>query len=109
VSGRSSRTKGAGGEREFRNYAGQWFTDAKRNLSQCRGGGAGEGGDIAGIPGWHVEIKRHKRCNLGAALKQAIRDTKGDRPVAFCRDDRGEWIGVLRAEDLLSLMAEAKP
>lgn len=105
--GRSSRRKGGAGEREFCSFAERWFPEVKRNLSQCRGGGAGEGGDIQGILGWHLEIKRHARCNLPAALRQAIADAKGEaRPVAFCRDDRGEWVGVIRAEDLLELMAE---
>lgn len=104
---KKSRSKGAAGERELIAFAEPWFPGLKRNLAQSRGGGRGEGGDVGGAGAYHIEVKRHRRCNLGAALRQAIADARPEStPVAFCRDDRGEWIGVIRGADLLELMAE---
>lgn len=106
--GAKSRRKGASGMREYCAFAAPWFPGLRPNLSQVRGAKL-EGGDTVGGPSEvHDEIKRYRRCNLPAALTQAIADAApGKIPVAHCRDDRGEWRTVLRTADFLPLLRDA--
>ena len=98
----NSRQKGARGERELAKvFRGHGF-DSRRSQQYC--GIAGDS-DVIGIPGWHVECKRVERLNVENALKQAIRDSKGESiPVVCHRKDRGEWIASMRLEDWLRLI-----
>lgn len=98
--GRGARVKGAAFERKLAKY----FTDnttfeAKRGIGQTRSGGA-EVSDVD-IPIIHVEAKRHKRCNIKAALRQAIEDANvnGKIPVAITKDDRADILCTMRLED----------
>lgn len=98
--GRGARVKGAAFERKLAKY----FTDntsleAKRGIGQTRSGGA-EVSDVD-MPIIHVEAKRHKRCNIKAALKQAIDDANvnGKIPVAITKDDRADILCTMRLED----------
>lgn len=98
--GRGARIKGATFERQLAKY----FTDnspleAKRGIGQTRNGGA-EVSDVD-MPIIHVEAKRHKRCNIKAALKQAIEDANvnGKIPVAITKDDRADILCTMRLED----------
>lgn len=102
--GRGARTKGAAFERELAKY----FTEntkltAKRGIGQTRSGGA-EVSDVD-MPIIHVEAKRHKRCNIKAALKQAIEDANvnGKIPVAITRDDRAEILVTMRLDDWIDM------
>jgi hypothetical protein len=98
--GRGARIKGAAFERKLAKY----FTentslDAKRGIGQTRSGGA-EVSDVD-MPILHVEAKRHKRCNIKAALRQAINDANinGKIPVAITKDDRADILCTMRLED----------
>jgi hypothetical protein len=98
--GRGARVKGAAFERKLAKY----FTDntpleAKRGIGQTRSGGA-EVSDVD-MPIIHVEAKRHKRCNIKAALRQAIDDANvnGKIPVAITKDDRADILCTMRLED----------
>jgi hypothetical protein len=98
--GRGARIKGATFERLLAKY----FTDntpmeAKRGIGQSRRGGS-EVSDVD-MPIIHVEAKRHKRCNIKAALRQAIDDANvnGKIPVAITKDDRAEILCTMRLED----------
>ena len=102
--GRGARTKGAAFERELAKY----FTEntkltAKRGIGQTRSGGA-EVSDVD-MPRLHIEAKRHKRCNIKAALKQAIDDANinGKIPVAITRDDRADILVTMRLDDWIDL------
>lgn len=102
--GRGARVKGAAFERHLAKY----FTDnttleAKRGIGQTRSGGA-EVSDVD-MPIIHVEAKRHKRCNIKAALKQAIADAEvnGKIPVAITKDDREEILCTMRLDDWTQL------
>lgn len=109
--GRGNRVKGASGEREWCSFAAPWFPGMERNLSQCRGGGRKEGGDVKGsalCDLCHIEIKRGGNTSPKAAMKQAIADNAGKKiPAVATRDDRGEWLMTFRAVDLLPLLQEA--
>jgi hypothetical protein len=98
--GRGARIKGAAFERKLAKY----FSDntpleAKRGIGQTRSGGA-EVSDVD-MPIVHVEAKRHKRCNIKAALRQAIDDANvnGKIPVAITKDDRADILCTMRLED----------
>lgn len=92
--GKSQRDKGKRGEREvvrILTAAGNW---------PARRGWQSAGGrlqcDVEGTPLW-TEVKRGKRCNIRAAMAQALADTDG-RPVAvFTREDGGDWLCTLDA------------
>ena len=97
------RNKGKAGEREvaalIRDLTG-W--DVQRRVRQHDGDN-----DLVGVPGWAVEVKRHKaagRGEIGAwwrqTVAQATRVAKSTDegstglPVLFYRLDRGEWRAV---------------
>ena len=91
----SQRTKGQAGERELAALVSDltgW--DARRRVRQHDGDS-----DLAGVPGWSVECKRHKRAQRGdvrawwaQTVEQAERT--GSIPVLFFRADRDEWRAV---------------
>ncbi len=98
--GRGARIKGAAFERLLAKY----FTEntvleAKRGIGQTRSGGS-EVSDVD-MPIIHVEAKRHKRCNIKSALKQAIDDANvnGKIPVAITKDDREDILCTMRLDD----------
>lgn len=98
--GRGARVKGAAFERQLAKY----FTDntkleAKRGIGQTRSGGA-EVSDVD-MEIIHIEAKRHKRCNIKAALKQAVNDASvnGKIPVAITKDDREKILCTMHLDD----------
>jgi hypothetical protein len=102
--GKSARTKGASFERELAKY----FTEntsfiAKRGIGQSRLGGS-EVSDVD-MPVLHIEAKRHKRCNIKSALKQAIDDANINKkiPVAITKDDRADILVTMRLDDWIGL------
>lgn len=102
--GRGARIKGATFERKLAKY----FTEntkleAKRGIGQTRKGGS-EVSDVD-MPIIHVEAKRHKRCNIKAALRQAIDDANinGKIPVAITKDDRADILCTMRLDDWMLL------
>ena len=103
--GRGARTKGANFERELAKFFNSHFhqMNAKRGLGQTRGGGE----EIADVEMQyiHVEAKRHKRCNIKAALNQAIEDSKDKikLPVAITKDDRKPILVTMQMEDCIEL------
>lgn len=102
--GKLSRRKGHAFEREIAADLRARGFNAKRGLSQARGGGAEEA-DVVGLPGFHLECKRGKKPNPRAALSQAIEDAKpGETPVAVVRDDRSDAFVVLRWEDFIRML-----
>ena len=50
--------------------------------------------DLVGIPGWAVEVKRHKTATRGEVAgwwAQAVEQAKGQIPLLIYRKDRDEW------------------
>tara|TARA_B100000131_G_C17838395_1_gene500736 strand:+ start:261 stop:620 length:360 start_codon:yes stop_codon:yes gene_type:complete len=102
--GRGARAKGANFERWTANYLSENTSlEARRGLAQTRGGGA-EVSDVE-IDYIHIEAKRHKRCNIKAALNQAINDcaANGKLPVAITKDDRQEVLCTMLLTDWVKL------
>ena len=98
--GKGARAKGANFERWLANYLSEETPlEARRGLAQTRGGGA-EVSDVE-IDYIHIEAKRHKRCNIKAALEQAINDctANGKIPVAITKNDREPVMCTMLLED----------
>jgi len=112
----SQRRKGKGGELELagiiRDLSGR---DVRRRVRQHDGDS-----DLEGIPGWSVEVKRHKAAGRGLigawwrqTVQQATRVATGQKnaaaarisclmPVLFFRADRDQWRAVWPAAVLLT-------
>lgn len=102
----NSRQKGAAAERELANILKEKGFDARRG-QQFHGGG--DSPDVVGLPGFHVEAKRVQSFALYPALDQATRDAKpGSTPIVVHRRNGREWVVVIRLEDFLSLVVEAR-
>lgn len=91
------RNKGRAGEREAADLVRQhtgW--DVRRRVRQHEGDT-----DLTGIPGWAVEVKRHRTASAGEVARwwaqtvaQAAQAGAGARPVLLYRADRAEWRAV---------------
>jgi len=104
--GRGARLKGANFEREIANYLSEKTNlEARRGLAQTRGGGA-EVGDVE-IAHLQLELKRHKRCNIKAALRQAVNDSAGKNkiPVAITKDDREPILVTMLIDDWVQMFS----
>ena len=100
--GRGARTKGANFERMVATFlSNHTVLEARRGLAQTRGGGA-EVSDVE-VDYIHIEAKNHKRCNIKAALGQAINDStsNGKIPVAITKDDRQPILCTMLLDDWL--------
>lgn len=87
------RTKGRAGEREIaaivRDLTG-W--DVRRRVRQHEGDS-----DLDGVPGWSVEVKRHRTASRAEVARWWLQTVAqaGDRtPVLMYRQDRGEWRAI---------------
>jgi hypothetical protein len=87
------RTKGAQGEREIsgviRDLTG-W--DVQRRVRNHAGDS-----DLTGVPGWSVEVKRHKtagRAEIAGWWRQSCAQARDGLPVLFFRLDRDSWRAV---------------
>ena len=109
MGGRASRTKGHGFEREVAAFLRERVgIDAKRGLSQPRGGSAEEP-DVLTPGGWPLwlECKRGKKTDARAAMRQArnalVRGSVDAWPVVICRDDGEDAYATVPLE-LLGLL-----
>lgn len=101
---RMSRTKGAKGEREVIALARAHGFTAVRTRS-----GAGQvRGDIAGIDGFAVEVKRAERESVRTWFAQAAENCGTDIPVVAHRRNGGQWLATLELDELLALIAGAQ-
>lgn len=89
MSGRSSRNKGASGEREVSNiFKAAGYTTHRTPLS----GGMQWRGDVQGVPGYHLEIKRAERLCIPQWIAQAESDCPdGCVPLVVYRSSRQPW------------------
>lgn len=99
------RNKGKGGEREaaelVRQHTG-WYV--RRRVRQHDGDT-----DLEGVPGWAVEVKRHRTALPGEvarwwaqAVAQAAKSSPTLLPVLLYRADRKEWRAVWPLSVLLA-------
>ncbi len=87
------RNKGKSGEREagalVRELTG-W--DVRRRVRQHAGDS-----DLQGVPGWALEVKRHRTATPGEVARwwaQAVAQAGDLLPVLLYRADRAEWRAV---------------
>ena len=100
--GRMRRNKGAAGERELAKKLELALGLEKGTLYRSRQfcGRGGDHGDVLGLDGVHLEVKRTERFNLYAALEQAINDAGDNVPVVFTRKNLQPWVAVVEIEHL---------
>lgn len=105
--GRGARIKGATFERTLA----KMLTEAtgsnfQRGLGQTRRGGA-EVSDVysEAHPEFHFEAKKQVKCNIKAAMRQALADIeKTDKmPIVVTKDDRSDTLVTMRYEDWIKL------
>ena len=103
--GRGARAKGANFERALAKIITNGTgIEARRGLAQTRGGGA-EVSDVE-MPLVHIEAKRHKRCNIKSAMRQAVNDSEanGKIPVVITKDDRQDILVTMKIDDWLPFL-----
>jgi len=103
--GARSRRKGARYERELVHL----FRDAMPGAEVRRGLQSRGGDEVPDIdcPVFWPELKRGKKPNIRAALRQAIAAApKGRIPLAVIRDDRQDAFVALSLDDFLDLVRE---
>ena len=106
MAGRSSQAKGRRAEMELAELLRQ------AGFPSVRAGDAlsyGRWPDVAGLPGLHIECKRHERLELGAWMRQAVEDAGrfGGLPAVFHRQNRQGWLVSMRLADWLNLYERA--
>lgn len=104
MGGRASRNKGANGEREVAD-----ILKAALGIDICRTprSGAWEHakGDLYGVPGFNVEVKRQERARIDEWYAQAKGDAAEDEiAMLVYRKNRDGWKVVLSLDDFISVM-----
>ena len=102
--GKTSRTKGAKGEREFCKLLSEELESLgvdsalSRNLSQTRDGGY----DIAGLEQYAIEVKRAAVADVCSWWAQTVIQAYacGKAPVLAYRLDRRSWRVVMHINDI---------
>ena len=99
----NSREKGKRGELELSHFISEYGFDARRGQQYS---GANGDADVIGVPGFHIECKRTNAIRIREWLKQAKRDAKqGEIEVVFWREDRGEWVAILKGDKFMEILA----
>lgn len=108
--GKASREKGKRGEREFALFCRDQGYDCHRT-AQYRGN-TGAAGDVEGLPGIHVEVKRTETLKLWDYMNQSVHDSeqegKGNLPIVAWRKNDHPWIIAMRAQDFFTIYREWK-
>jgi len=104
VSGRRSRDKGSRGELEVAAIFKAAGFDARRTPNS---GGLSWRGDVVGVPGYVLEVKRQETLALPAWLRQAAADAAvcDSVPVVAFRRSQEGWYAALPLEELARLVA----
>lgn len=98
----SERTKGRRAEQEVAALLRHFGIEADRVVHNS---GVYLRGDIHGVEGYHVEVKRHETLRLPQWLRQAADECGDAVPVVAFRQNRGEWYAALPLRDLARLLA----
>ena len=99
---KNSRAKGQRGELELAAELQRLFgVNARRG--QQYSGGADSPDVITDFDGVHFEVKRTERLSLYPAMQQAVNDAGKKIPVVCHRQNREEWLVVVRLTDLPKL------
>lgn len=98
---KTQREKGKRGEREAAELLRPVFPDARRRV--VNHAGAEDGRDLENTGAFAVQVKRHVR----PAPVSALYEIKAPGiPLLLTRGDGGEWLAVLRADDLVRILAD---
>ena len=102
ISKKGRKGKGAIGENEVRDILiAHGYLGCRRNFAS---GGYG-GGDLIGVPGYSIEVKRHETTKPWEWYEQAKEAASPtETPVVAFRRSRSPWMALLSLEDLLGLM-----
>lgn len=102
----NSTRKGKKGELELAAWLRERGHVARRGRQYS---GSPESPDVVcdSLPGIHIECKRVERFNAYDAIEQATADAGHKRPLVAHRRNRGEWLAIMRLDDLLELMDRA--
>lgn len=107
--GRAERQKGGCGEREVVDLLKERGYDSRRAPYS---GALYWKGDVLGLPGYCLEVKRQERLQipqwLRQAKEQAEKSEPGTKPLLVFRRSREEWHACLPFSDLLDLMEAAR-
>lgn len=104
--GAKSRRKGATGEREAAQAWRDVGIDAKRS-APMQAGDPRAMPDVVlpDLPWLWLEVKRQKKCNMHAAIKQATEACPdGKMPMAFCRSDHEDWVVTMHFKDFAKIL-----
>ena len=104
--GRSQRTKGATGEREVVAALQARGHHSRRTAPMQTGYGGTHGdADVAGLPGYHIEVKRQEALSLDKWSAQAEADASvtGNVPLVVYRRSRQPWRVALTLDAFLDL------
>lgn len=100
-----SKEKGKTGEREAAQELNKYFPgiQAKRGV-QYQGGVDSPDIVHSGPKSIHIEVKRTERFRIYTALDQATQDAgKGRIPIVLHRQNKREWLVIVRLSDLPTL------
>lgn len=103
--GKKSRDKGKRGEREWAIFCREQGYDCHRT-AQYRGN-TGAAGDVEGLPGIHIEVKRTESLRpwdyMGQAAHDAAEAGKGELPIVAWKRNDYPWMVIMRAGDWFEL------
>lgn len=103
--GAFSRSKGARGERMWRDECRANGYDAQRGCQLYQSGS--EVADVVGLPGIHQEVKFTERLKLRDAMEQSVRDAaESEIPIVAHKASRQPWLVTMRAEDWFTIYRE---
>ena len=100
--GKSQRVKGRAGEQEVARIFRAAGFDIRRVPNS---GGLDEKGDLKGLDGYHLEVKRQETITLPAWLKQAESEaTEDEAPTVIFRRSREPWRVVIPLDVFIKLV-----
>lgn len=101
----TERRKGRRGEQEVALILRAHGIEADRTVHNS---GVFLRGDLTGVEGYHVEVKRHETLRIPAWLRQAEDECGECVPVVAFRQNRSGWYAAIPLHDLARLIAEAQ-
>ena len=102
--GRSSKRKGAAGEREAARKLQEVFPGIEAHRGRQYHGGPGTPDVCLSLEGLHLEVKRTETFSPYTAMKQAEGDAKGAIPMVLHRKNHGDWMCFVHLRDLPGLV-----
>ena len=101
----NSKQKGKRGELEVANMLKRMGFNGRRT-AQYNGKEQGSLADVIGLPGIHVEVKRVESgfTAIHKAMDQAVRDSHGDVPTVWHRQNNTEWLVTMRLPDFMEML-----